>query len=200
MAEFWDLPDLHHWWLPHNADYPPIIRAIRHFIEERTQKPRNQTSEDVRSMKAVFSAMHMDDATNESPDSAGSVGTEVAAHYQQAEQNIMAQSPVVTDPRHVRDSGAQFGAPGGRAAHLSRQLMGGPQPGGVPMGGQPMGSRSQHQMGTGIGMGQDGASTGLVEAGGMHMGGINDANREQPASLDELVWSIGGVEGLGSEW
>ena len=57
MAELWGLPELRHWWLPNDEGYPPIVRSIRAFIEDRTQPHPQPQSEDVRNMKAIFSKM-----------------------------------------------------------------------------------------------------------------------------------------------
>ncbi|KAL8697677.1 MAG: hypothetical protein Q9224_002192, partial [Gallowayella concinna] len=42
LANLWGIPELRQWWLPSEEGYPPIIRSIRAFIEERTQKSGNQ--------------------------------------------------------------------------------------------------------------------------------------------------------------
>lgn len=49
------------WWLPNNEDYPPIIRSIRHFVEERTSEAKNLPAEDLRDMKAIFASLKLDD-------------------------------------------------------------------------------------------------------------------------------------------
>lgn len=68
MAEIWNIPELHDWWLPNDEDYPPIIRSIRTFVEERTLKPSNQANEDVRNMRGIFSKMSIfDESPKDSP-------------------------------------------------------------------------------------------------------------------------------------
>ena len=58
MAELWGLPEIHHWWLPHDEGYPAIVRDIRGFIEDRTsQSPTQPRSEDLRNVKTIFSKM-----------------------------------------------------------------------------------------------------------------------------------------------
>ena len=79
MAELWNDSEIIRWWLPDEEGYPSIIRSIRTFIEERTLEPRNQSSEDVRNMKGVFSKMSIfDDSLSESsknsPETCSSVG------------------------------------------------------------------------------------------------------------------------------
>jgi hypothetical protein len=76
MAEFWAMPDIDRWWLPGDESYLPIIKSIRSFIEERTMAPRTQPGEDVRTIKALFSKLSMDDAspTTTSPALSGSFG------------------------------------------------------------------------------------------------------------------------------
>jgi hypothetical protein len=61
MSALWGLPEVKHWWLPNNEGYRPIIRSIRSFINDRTMTPRDQSGEDLRSMKAIFSKMKLDD-------------------------------------------------------------------------------------------------------------------------------------------
>lgn len=61
MAELWDVPQIHHWWLPNDEGYPAIVRDIRSFIEERSSNSQNQKrDEDVRNMKGMFSKMSME--------------------------------------------------------------------------------------------------------------------------------------------
>lgn len=68
MAEIWNIPELPHWWLPNDEGYPPIIRSIRTFVEERTLKPSNQANEDVRNMRGIFSKMSIfDESPKDSP-------------------------------------------------------------------------------------------------------------------------------------
>lgn len=58
MAELWGVPEIRHWWLPHDEGYPAIVRDIRSFIEDRIRQIHKQPkSEDVRTMKAVFSKL-----------------------------------------------------------------------------------------------------------------------------------------------
>ncbi len=35
MSTLWGIPEVKQWWLPHNEGYPPIIRSIRSFIDDR---------------------------------------------------------------------------------------------------------------------------------------------------------------------
>jgi hypothetical protein len=58
-----------HWWLPNDENYPPIIRSIRRFVEERTTQPRDVPTEDIRDMKAIFSSMKLDDGNSSHPTS-----------------------------------------------------------------------------------------------------------------------------------
>ena len=85
MAELWNDSEITRWWLPNDEGYTPIIRSIRTFIEERTLKPRNQSSEDVRNMKGVFSKMSLSDESpsesqKNSPETCSSVGEHSAQH------------------------------------------------------------------------------------------------------------------------
>jgi hypothetical protein len=45
------------WWLPNDEDCPRIIRSIKDFIHERTREPKDQTSEDLREMRGIFSTL-----------------------------------------------------------------------------------------------------------------------------------------------
>lgn len=63
------------WWLPNDEDYPPIIRSIRNFVEERTSKAKNLPAEDLRDMKAIFSSMKLDDGKSSVPPSSKSGST-----------------------------------------------------------------------------------------------------------------------------
>ena len=53
MAELWGLPELRHWWLPNDEGYPPIVRSIRAFIEDRTQPRAQAQSEELRNIRAI---------------------------------------------------------------------------------------------------------------------------------------------------
>lgn len=82
MVELWDIPEIHHWWLPNDENYPPIIRSIRDFIEDRTTKPRDQPSEDLREIKGILSKMTIDDSPRDSPESSSSVAGGVYVEYE----------------------------------------------------------------------------------------------------------------------
>ena len=60
-----------HWWLPNDEGYPPIIRSIRKFVEERTAPAKDLPSEDLRDMKAIFSSLKLDDGTPAQPPNMG---------------------------------------------------------------------------------------------------------------------------------
>jgi hypothetical protein len=60
-----------HWWLPNDEGYPPIIRSIRKFVEERTAPAKDIPSEDLRDMKAIFSSLNLDDETSSQPPNMG---------------------------------------------------------------------------------------------------------------------------------
>ncbi|KAI9368363.1 hypothetical protein BJX61DRAFT_524232 [Aspergillus egyptiacus] len=72
VATLWQLPELHHWWLPNDEGYPTIIRQVREMTEERTTNPRDNFRESVRDMKAVFAGLTLDETESESsPPSCG---------------------------------------------------------------------------------------------------------------------------------
>lgn len=56
-----------HWWLPNDEAYPPIIRSIRKFVEERTSPATDLIEEDVRDMKQIFAALNLDDGPSSLP-------------------------------------------------------------------------------------------------------------------------------------
>jgi hypothetical protein len=64
-----------HWWLPNDEDYPPIIRSIRNFVEERTSKAKNLPAEDLRDMKAIFASLKLDDGKSSIPPSSHKPGS-----------------------------------------------------------------------------------------------------------------------------
>ncbi|MCJ1387347.1 hypothetical protein MMC18_000190 [Xylographa bjoerkii] len=79
IAELWNLPEIEHWWLPNEEGYPPIIKSIRAFIEERTRAPRDQGSEDVRNMKGMLAKLGIDESPKDSPESSSSVAASIPA-------------------------------------------------------------------------------------------------------------------------
>lgn len=50
------------WWLPNDENCPRIIRSIKDFITDRTTKPKDQTSEDLREMRGVFNTLTISDS------------------------------------------------------------------------------------------------------------------------------------------
>ena len=63
------------WWLPNDEDYPPIIRSIRKFVEERTSKATNLPAEDLRDMKAIFASLKLDDGRTSIPPTSYKAGS-----------------------------------------------------------------------------------------------------------------------------
>lgn len=62
LAQLWDLPQISHWWLPNDEGYPAIVRSIRAFMEDRSLHANSQAkSEDVRTLKAIFSKLSVED-------------------------------------------------------------------------------------------------------------------------------------------
>ena len=75
IAEVWGTPEaeLQKWWLPNEEGLLPIVKSLRDFVQERTSpKTTNQTSEDVKNMKAMFSKLTVDDSPRDSPEGSGS--------------------------------------------------------------------------------------------------------------------------------
>ncbi|KAL8731420.1 MAG: hypothetical protein Q9166_003395 [cf. Caloplaca sp. 2 TL-2023] len=68
LANLWGISELRHWWLPNEEGYPPIIRRIRAFIEERTQIAGNESkAEDVRTLKGVFDKLNIEGGPDDKP-------------------------------------------------------------------------------------------------------------------------------------
>ena len=62
MSDIWNV-DVTNWWLPNNEGYPPMIRALRDFIDFRTTSAEMQPdSKDlsVRDMAGIFKTMSLE--------------------------------------------------------------------------------------------------------------------------------------------
>jgi hypothetical protein len=106
-----------HWWLPNDEDYPPTIRSIRNFVEERTSKAKNLPAEDLRDMKAIFALLKLDDGKSSIPPSTQKPGPRsgvaVAANHDSyiGHQNLqdMASMDLVADAFELGfDDGSGF--------------------------------------------------------------------------------------------
>ncbi|KAJ5052061.1 uncharacterized protein L3040_001821 [Drepanopeziza brunnea f. sp. 'multigermtubi'] len=72
MADLFRDRSCMHWWLPHDENYPPIIRSIRKFVEERTSPAKDIPAEDLRDMKAIFASLNLvDDKSSVTPAALG---------------------------------------------------------------------------------------------------------------------------------
>jgi hypothetical protein len=71
MADLFRDRSCMHWWLPNEEGYPPIIRSIRKFVEERTSHATDLPGEDLRDMKAIFASLNLDDQVSSSPPGEG---------------------------------------------------------------------------------------------------------------------------------
>ena len=58
MSETWGV-DVTHWWLPYDEGYPPVVRAIREFIEYRARVPADDMSAHVRDMSGIFRSLDL---------------------------------------------------------------------------------------------------------------------------------------------
>jgi hypothetical protein len=59
MSDLWGV-DVTHWWLPNDEGYPPILRALRDFIDFRAinaAKELQAKDADVRDMAGIFKTM-----------------------------------------------------------------------------------------------------------------------------------------------
>ncbi|KAL8707891.1 MAG: hypothetical protein Q9220_007175 [cf. Caloplaca sp. 1 TL-2023] len=72
MADTWGIPEIRQWWLPNDEGYPPIVRSIRSFIEERTSKPSSAGDQDeqesIREMKGLFDKLNVGDGSSKNND------------------------------------------------------------------------------------------------------------------------------------
>jgi hypothetical protein len=84
------------WWLRNDECYPPIIRSIRKFVEERSASARNiPAQEDLRDMKAIFASLNLNNEDSNMPSNlekrkASIVDASLAAHQEvyETEGNI----------------------------------------------------------------------------------------------------------------
>ncbi|PVH85998.1 hypothetical protein DL98DRAFT_408223 [Cadophora sp. DSE1049] len=67
MADLFQDRSCMHWWLPNDEHYPPIVRSIRKFVEERTSQAKNEPAEDLRDMKAIFASLKLKDDSSSFP-------------------------------------------------------------------------------------------------------------------------------------
>ena len=72
ISEHWNISGLEDWWLPNEEGLVPIVKSVRAFVEERTTKTTNPTTEDVKNMKAMFSKLNVTDSPKQSPESSSS--------------------------------------------------------------------------------------------------------------------------------
>ncbi len=73
LAELWG-EDVSHWWLPNEEGLPPLIKSIREFVDRHPTVPRDKTSEDVRDMRGLFTALNLDDSSSSPTESKRSEG------------------------------------------------------------------------------------------------------------------------------
>ena len=80
MADLFQDRSCMHWWLPNDENYPPIVRSIRKFVEERTSQAKNEPAEDLRDMKAIFASLNLkdDDASFSPTDKGKSLSADLA--------------------------------------------------------------------------------------------------------------------------
>ena len=79
MSEMWQLPEINHWWLPHEERFHPILKAIRAFSKERASRPSDDHQEDIRDMKAIFSKLNIEDTSpRDSPSGASTSSATVS--------------------------------------------------------------------------------------------------------------------------
>ncbi|KAG4443754.1 hypothetical protein IFR05_000745 [Cadophora sp. M221] len=67
MADLFQDRSCMHWWLPNDENYPPIVRSIRKFVEDRTSLAKTEPAEDLRDMKAIFASLKLDDGKSTFP-------------------------------------------------------------------------------------------------------------------------------------
>lgn len=74
MSELWG-DDVTRWWLPNDEGYPPMVRAIREFVEYRARLPSDAWGADVRDMNGIFRTMNVSDDQS-IPDDLKGMGTD----------------------------------------------------------------------------------------------------------------------------
>lgn len=62
MSDLWNV-DVTHWWLPNDEGFPPMIRALRDFIDFRSMSSAKQPDHkdlNVRDMAGIFRTMSLE--------------------------------------------------------------------------------------------------------------------------------------------
>lgn len=62
MAALWNIPEINHWWLSNEEDYPLVVRNVRlvmeHSLEEADPRQRSQEQRD---MVGIFTSLNLDE-------------------------------------------------------------------------------------------------------------------------------------------
>ena len=63
MAALWNLPEINHWWLPNDEDYPSVARNVRSVQDHRPDDviSKGQRSQDQREIRGIFTRMSIKD-------------------------------------------------------------------------------------------------------------------------------------------
>ena len=64
MADTWGLPEVNHWWLPDDEQYPAVIQSIRTCVEQRGLLPTaagKARGEDQWNIKSIFANLKVTD-------------------------------------------------------------------------------------------------------------------------------------------
>lgn len=72
MSEMFQDPSCMQWWLPNDENFPSIIRSIRNFVDERTSSATDDSTKDLRDMKAIFASLNLE---NDRPPTSSSQAT-----------------------------------------------------------------------------------------------------------------------------
>ena len=56
--------ELGRWWLPNEEGYPDIVRAVRDFIDYRSEVPRSDLEAHIRDMSGIFSNLNVDEQSS----------------------------------------------------------------------------------------------------------------------------------------
>ena len=67
-SEVWGI-DVNHWWLDNDEGFPPIIRAIRDFIEYRARVPEDTMEAHIRDMSGIFRGLNVEEGGSTGTDS-----------------------------------------------------------------------------------------------------------------------------------
>ncbi|KAK5167212.1 uncharacterized protein LTR77_007943 [Saxophila tyrrhenica] len=84
LSDSWGV-DVSHWWLPNDEGYPDIVRAIRDFIDYRSEVPKDTLEAHLREMSGIFKNLNVDEQSS-------SAGTDSEQRSPQFGQSVSFES------------------------------------------------------------------------------------------------------------